>query len=391
MLNRYLLLHFDALGAVSIFITTLFALSGSLSSEMAGVAITSAMTFTTSVYWTCRQITQLEMDLNSVERVVEYLGVPQEPPATIESHRPPAYWPSNTNTTSLISVEDLEIRYAPELEPVLHGVSFTLKARERVGLLGRTGSGKSTLAMSLLRFVEPSKGRIVIDGIDISTIGLQDLRSRLTIIPQDAVLFSGTIRDNLDPFQEHDDNTLRDVLLRVRLTAESTNQSHRSSPVPPAEGEDREPVPSSASQSSRTIAGNEEQKGLITLDTNVSAGGANFSQGQRQLIAMARALLRQSSIIIMDEATSSIDFKTDATIQTTIREEFGNSLLITVAHRIKTVIDYDRLIILDKGVIVEFDTPRNLIEKEGGVFRDMCLKSGVFDELKEAAFASTAN
>ncbi|KDQ16443.1 hypothetical protein BOTBODRAFT_186497 [Botryobasidium botryosum FD-172 SS1] len=427
MLNRYLLLHFDALGAVSIFITTLFALSGSLSSEMAGVAITSAMTFTTSVYWTCRQITQLEMDLNSVERVVEYLDLPQEPPAIIESHRPPAYWPSSADSNSLVVVEDLEIRYAPDLDPVLHGISFTLKARERVGLLGRTGSGKSTLAMALLRFVEPSRGRIIIDGIDISTIGLQDLRSRLTIIPQDAVLFSGTIRDSLDPFQEHDDSTLRDVLLRVRLISESAHQSHKSSRAASVhDGVDEEIASSSVSQSSRTVTGNDEQKGLITLDSKVSAGGANFSQGQRQvsiftgcpfyphddidtrgssLLWRGRCygkcslsfyelfsltsfvMCRQSSVIIMDEATSSIDFKTDAIIQTTIREEFGNSLLITVAHRIRTVVDYDRLIILDKGVIVEFDTPRNLIEKEGGVFRDMCLKSGSFDELKAAALA----
>ncbi|KDQ16441.1 hypothetical protein BOTBODRAFT_186495 [Botryobasidium botryosum FD-172 SS1] len=382
MLNRYLSLHFDMIGALSVFLTTLFALLSSASPELVGVTITSAMAFTDSVYWACRQTTQLEMDLNSVERVVEYLDIPQEPPNIVESHRPPAYWPSSASLNPLVQVEDLEIRYAPELDPVLKGVSFTLKARERIGLLGRTGSGKSTLAMALLRFVEPSKGRITIDGVDVTTIGLQDLRSRLTIIPQDAVLFSGTIRDNLDPFQEHDDGTLRDALLRVQLVSDNTHQSgDRSSQASSARDntDDR-----GISQGFGTVMGSEEQTTLITLNTRVSASGANFSHGQRQLVALARALLRQSTVIIMDEATSSIDFNTDATIQKTIREQFGNSLLITIAHRIRTVVDYDRLIIMDKGTIVEFDTPSNLIAKEGGLFREMCMKSGAFGELAEA-------
>ena len=197
MTNRWLLLYFDTLGATGVLVTTLFALSGYVKAGTAGVCITSAMAFTTSVYWACRFWTALELDLkcvlhclllpyidillSSVERVVEYLDLPQEPPAVIESNRPPAYWPSSTgpNKDSMISVEDLVIKYAPELPAVLKNVSFSLKAGERVGLLGRTGSGKSTLAMSILRFVDPTSGRILIDGIDISTIGLYDLRSRI--------------------------------------------------------------------------------------------------------------------------------------------------------------------------------------------------------------------
>ncbi|KII83783.1 hypothetical protein PLICRDRAFT_702353 [Plicaturopsis crispa FD-325 SS-3] len=383
MTNRWLLLNFDGLGAIAVFVTTLFALSGFVSAGIAGLCITSAMAFTTSIYWACRFWTALELDLNSVERIVEYLDLPQEPPAVIESNRPPAYWPSSSSKDSLIHVEDLVIKYAPDLPPVLHGVSFDLKAKERIGLLGRTGSGKSTLAMSILRFVDPVSGRILIDGIDISTIGVHDLRTRITFIPQDATLFSGTLRDNLDPFGDHEDSECLDVLFRVQMISESAYQSQKTS---------REPsrAPSIHEGSSSSVAPtvvDADTKTKISLDTQVSAGGTNFSQGQRQLIAMARALLRRSSIIVLDEATSSIDFATDAKIQATIREEFGDSLLLTVAHRIKTVIDYDRLIVLDKGQIAEFDTPHNLIQKEDGIFRNMCLKSGTFADLEAAAKA----
>ncbi|KAI0672246.1 multidrug resistance-associated ABC transporter [Trametes maxima] len=389
MTNRWLLLLFDSLGATGILATTLFALSGYVDAGLAGVCITSAMSFTNSVYWACRFWTALELDLNSVERVVEYLDLPQEPAAIIETSRPPAYWPSSTSThqDSLVVVDDLVIKYAPDLPAVLRGISFSLKAKERVGLLGRTGSGKSTLAMSLLRFVDPSSGRVVIDGIDISTIGLHDLRSRLTFIPQDATLFSGTLRDNLDPFNEHSDAECLDVLYRVQMLTDSQLASQRTSREASRAASILENERDATIASVSTSPTETESKTAITLDTQVSPGGTNFSQGQRQLIAMARALLRRSAIIILDEATSSIDFATDAKIQATIREEFGNSLLLTVAHRLRTVIDYDRLLVLDKGELAEFDTPLNLIQKEGGIFRSMCLKSGTFAELETAAKA----
>ncbi|KAG1809100.1 uncharacterized protein BJ212DRAFT_1484598 [Suillus subaureus] len=383
MTNRWLLLNFDGLGGLAVLTTTLLALSGYVSAGTAGLCITSAMTFTTSVYWACRFWTALELDLNSVERVVEYLDLPQEPAAVIESSRPPAYWPSSSTKEGLLTVEDLVIKYAPELPPVLHNVSFTLNARERIGLLGRTGSGKSTLAMSILRFVDPVSGRILIDGIDISTIGVHDLRSRLTFIPQDATLFSGTLRDNLDPFGEHEDSECLDVLYRVQMLSQSAHQSLHNSRAPSRASTPDNVAPSVTSMAVTDVS--TESKITITLETQVSAGGTNFSQGQRQLIAMARALLRRSAIIVLDEATSSIDFDTDAKIQATIREEFTDSLLLTVAHRLRTVIDYDRLIVLDAGEVAEFDTPLNLIQKEDGIFRTMCLKSGTFAELEAAA------
>ncbi|KZP20527.1 multidrug resistance-associated ABC transporter [Athelia psychrophila] len=378
MTNCWLLFNLNALGALVVYMTTLFSISPYVTAGTAGLCITSAMAYTTSTYLGCRYYTTLELDLNSVERIVEYLSLPQEPPATIESNRPPAYWPSSSTKDALISVQNLVVKYAPELPAVLHGVSFDLQAKERIGLLGRTGSGKSTLAMSLLRFNDPVSGKILIDGIDISTIGVGDLRSRL-----DATLFSGTLRDNLDPFGDHEDSACLDVLRRVQLLTDSTGPSQRGS-------RDASRVPSirDDAESSLSVTSTEvEPTAKISLDTQISAGGANFSSGQRQLIAMARALLRHSSVIILDEATSSIDFATDAKIQATIREEFGDSLLLTVAHRLRTVIDYDRLIVLDKGEIAEFDTPLNLINKEGGIFRDMCLKSGTFGELEAEARA----
>ncbi|KAF7331513.1 ABC bile acid [Mycena kentingensis (nom. inval.)] len=382
MCNRWLLLNYDVLGGTAVYITALFAIIVLNDAGLAGLVITSALTFSENVYWTCRYWADLELNLksdlallqpashlkapicSSVERITEYLELPQEPPAIIESNRPPAYWPSSASNDALIAVEDLHIK---------------LKAGERVGLVGRTGSGKSTLAMSFLRFVDPSNGKIVVDGIDISKIGLHDLRSRMTFIPQDAVLFSGTLRDNLDPFNAHEDSVCFDVLRRVHLIASSDVQSRVPTPgTSRAASVDYGDV--SVDDSLSTAPTTIDTKTTLSLDTQVSAGGSNFSAGQRQLIALARALLRRSTIVIMDEATSSVDMATDAKIQHTIREEFARSLLITVAHRLKTIIDYDRVIVLDKGKIVEFDSPLELMRREGSVFKGMCMKRSMYSK-----------
>ncbi|KZT38562.1 P-loop containing nucleoside triphosphate hydrolase protein [Sistotremastrum suecicum HHB10207 ss-3] len=385
MANRWLLVNYDILGAVTILVTTLMAIAGGVPVGLAGITITCAMTFTHSVYWASRAYMNLEFNMNAVERVVEYLHIPQDPLPDIQSIRPPAYWPSKTTKNPMLEVRDLEIRYAPELPSVINGVSFALRAGERIGLLGRTGSGKSTLVKSLLRFVDPHRGSIKIDGIDITSIGLSDLRSKLTFIPQDAVLFAGNVRENLDPFGEliiddsdFTDAEYLDVLSRVHMIPSMSDSGSRATPLVP---DDKLRAMLSPSQPSESLAS-------ITLDTKISARGANLSQGQRQLVALAKALLRQSSIVILDEACHimlSIDFETDQKIQVTIREEFRGALVITIAHRLWTIIDYDRLIILDQGRMAEFDTPYNLIRKEGGIFRNMCLKSGMYQRLEEAA------
>lgn len=310
MTNRWLLLRFDVLGALSVYATTILCLSGAVSPGSAGVAITSAQGFVQACYWVSRFVGELEMDFNSVERIEEYLLLPPEPPSTIPGHQPPAYWPSYNGNNDFIRAENVEIKYAPELPTVFKG-SFSIKPGEKIGLIGRTGSGKSTVAMSMLRFTDPAAGKIILDGIDITSIGVDDLRSRITYIPQDAVLFSGTIRDNLDPFGEHTDAELIEALTRVKLINPDTAAATRAGTPSPSRNASLVAVDQRLAQvaaqdaainrtgsSSSLASGTGTPRVHITLNSEVSAGGANFSQGQRQLVAMARALLRRSNLIV---------------------------------------------------------------------------------------------
>ncbi|KAI0359724.1 P-loop containing nucleoside triphosphate hydrolase protein [Trametes cingulata] len=335
--------RYDCLGSVVVFLTTLFALWSSVSSGYAALVIVQAGIFAEASRQLVRVLAQVELDFNSVERIVEYLEVPQEAPAVVDEKRPPAAWP--TSNGELI-VQDLVVKYAPHLPAVLKNLSFYVKPTEKIAVVGRTGSGKSTLAMSLLRVVEPVQGHIIIDGIDITTIGLEDLRSRITIISQDVSLFSGTLRSNLDPFDEHSDQECWDVLERCHLTTILKGSMQRSQETP----------------------------SQISLDMPISQTGS-LSAGERQLVAMARAILRRSNVVILDEATSQIDTDLDDQIQRTIREEFAGAIVITIAHRLRTVLDYDRIMVLGAGEILEFDTPSVLLKKPGSVFREMCRAS----------------
>lgn len=212
--------------------------------------------------------------------------------------------------------------------------------------------GKSTLAVAFFRFMEARQGKIEIDGINIAKIGLEDLRSSLTIIPQDPVLFAGTIRSNLDPFTERDDLQVWNALRRVHFISEANDG-----------------------------IGSED----VNLDSAVSENGNNYSVGQRQLLSLARALIKSSKVIIMDEATANVDPETDARIQQTIRTEFDDSTILCIAHRLRTVIDFNRIMVLDQGKLVEFDTPYNLLMRDNGIFRKMCMESGEFDFLRQQA------
>ncbi|KAG9120092.1 hypothetical protein FRC07_004567, partial [Ceratobasidium sp. 392] len=207
-------------GALSVFMAITGSLMSGATAGLAGVVIVQAQQFVRGLYMSIRVWTELEQSFNSVERIQEYLELPSEPPTVIESSRPPATWPSTT--TGALVVKNLVIKYAPELEPALDGITLEIKPAEKIGIVGRTGSGKSTLALALFRFVDPTQGRIILDGIDITTIGVEDWRSRLTLIPQDATLFNGTMRENLDPFNEYDDATLYDALRRVHLHTSGT-------------------------------------------------------------------------------------------------------------------------------------------------------------------------
>lgn len=256
------------------------------------------------------------------------------------------------------------MRYAPDLDPVLKGLTFTVNAREKVGVVGRTGSGKSTLALSFFRFVEPTEGNILIDGIDICQIGTQDLRSNLTIIPQDPVLFSGTLRSNLDPFQEFDEESIMAALKRVELLPSDDDVDV------PEQGD-------SHSREDLLLTSNV----FTDLESPVSEGGQNFSQGQRQLICLARALLKRNRIVLMDEATASVDFETDEAIQKTIATEFADCTILCIAHRLRTVIEYDKILVLDQGEIAEFASPLVLLNTPDSIFNKMCENSGEYEAL----------
>ncbi|CAG8495816.1 30_t:CDS:2 [Acaulospora morrowiae] len=299
-----------------------------------------------------KDYTTMETSLGSVERIQEYIDMPQELTGAIASAHPPAAWPTRGD----IEVSDLVVRYGQNDQPVLRDISFTVHDEERIGIVGRTGSGKTTLANSFFRLTEATEGRIVIDGIDISNIGLEDLRTRLTIISQDPVLFEGTIRSNLDIREEYEDHELWESLRRVHLVH----------------------IEEASPNGQLLIIGP-----ITSLDDPVNEGGSNFSRGQRQLICLARTLLRQSKIIIMDEATASVDAETDNKIQEIIREEFQHATILCISHRLKTVIDSDRILVLNEGMIAEFDTPYRLINDPDSLFRYLCEQSGELESLTE--------
>ncbi|CAG8439704.1 11549_t:CDS:10 [Acaulospora morrowiae] len=330
-----------------------------------GLILSYATQVNVNFNYCIRQTAEVEANMNAVERLIYYANsLEMEAEPIIEQNRPPPEWPFKGD----IEIIDLVIKYGPEMPPVLKGVSIHIKASEKIGIVGRTGCGKSTLATSFFRLVEPTSGQIMIDDIDITTIGLRDLRSRITIIPQDPVLFNGTLRSNLDPFNEHDDLTLWNALRRAHLiNGNGEAKNHLSLHT-------QEKVPELSMNTNRYEGFN--------LDSPVIEHGNNFSQGQQQLIALSRALVRNSKLIIMDEATASVDFRTDSLIQKTIREEFTDSTVITIAHRLRTIADYDRILVMDAGKVVEFDSPSKLIREPKSMFRGMCESSGDLDELE---------
>nr|XP_018261799.1 ATP-binding cassette transporter [Kwoniella dejecticola CBS 10117]OBR83957.1 ATP-binding cassette transporter [Kwoniella dejecticola CBS 10117] len=371
-INRLLNNFSNFIGAFVTIFAAVFALRNpDMDAGAVGLSITYALSFTEYVLWVVRLYAASEMSMNSVERVGEYLELEVEEEEYAKGIEPPAYWPSREGS---VVVENLTCKYAPQLEPVLQGVSFTIGPREKIGVCGRTGSGKSTLALSFFRFLHQDGGKITIDGIDISKISLTALRSRLTILPQEAQLFSGTVRDNLDPFDQHEDSAIWEALSQCGLVNRSRYPS-RTLQVGQDAATDRE-------------EGEEEERVMIrSLDEKVAVGGKNFSQGQRQLLALARGLLklRSSSFLIMDESTANLDHATDATIQSVLRSEMKDVQMIVIAHRLMTVCGLDKILVLDHGKVVEFGTPYELMQKENGSFRELCKQSGEESQLLELA------
>ena len=341
-----------------------------MDASLGGFTLGFTLQYTEAVMWVLRNLSNVELGMNATERIIEYAEIDTEDEGGVDA---PASWPSEGR----LVVEDLWVGYAPDLPPVLKGLSFQVQRNERIGVVGRTGAGKSSLTLALFRFLEARRGTILIDGLNISTIKLYDLRSRLAIIPQDPVLFSGTVRSNLDPFDEHDDGELLDALQRVHLIESAPPTPHTSSSNLSTSAE----ISVSTTPSGVTTPRAHKNPSL-SLNTPISESGLNLSQGQRQLLCLARAIVSRPKIMVLDEATSAVDKVTDALIQRSIREEFRDATLIVIAHRLSTIADFDRLLVLDQGVAVEFDEPRRLLERES-VFKAMVESSGEREALRE--------
>uniref|UniRef100_A0A669AWL8 Canalicular multispecific organic anion transporter 1 n=1 Tax=Oreochromis niloticus TaxID=8128 RepID=A0A669AWL8_ORENI len=325
MSDRWLAMRLEFVGNLVVFFAALFAVISrdSIDSNVVGLSVSYALNVTQTLNWLVRMTSELETNIVAVERVNEYTQLKNEADWVIDT-RPPQMWPE----AGRVQFENFKVRYRPELDLVLHGITCDIDSTEKIGIVGRTGAGKSSLTNCLFRIIEAAEGCIRIDDVDISTTGLHDLRNRLTIIPQDPVLFSGSLRMNLDPFDKFSDEEIWRVL----------ELSHLKS----------------------YVSGLQEG-----LQHKVAEGGENLSVGQRQLLCLARALLRKSRILILDEATAAVDLETDNLIQNTIRKEFSDCTVLTIAHRLHSIMDSSRVMVLDAGKIVEFDSPSNLLEKEG--------------------------
>lgn len=300
-----------------------------------GLAITQAMGLTGMFQWGMRQSTELENQMTSVERIQEYSNIESEPPLLSEGKKkPPPSWPESGR----VEFRNVFLYYTPDEPPVLRDLTLEIEPKEKVGIVGRTGAGKSSLINALFRLAK-IEGEIIIDGRETSTMGLHELRSQISIIPQEPVLFSGTMRHNLDPFDEYPDQVLWRALEEVELL---------------------EAV-------SELPAG---------LSSRMSEGGGNFSVGQRQLVCLARAIVRRNRLLVLDEATANVDPQTDHLIQTTIRNKFADCTVLTIAHRLHTVMDSDKVLVMDAGQMVEFAHPHVLLQKEGGVLRAMVEQTG---------------
>uniref|UniRef100_A0A671TK26 ATP binding cassette subfamily C member 12 n=1 Tax=Sparus aurata TaxID=8175 RepID=A0A671TK26_SPAAU len=332
--TRWLSFWLDFMAATMTLMVSLFVVLSDdkiISPSLKGLAMSYTIQLTGLLQYTVRQSTEVEARFNSVERLLEYItGCKSEAPRHIKEAEIPEHWPK----AGAITFQDYKMRYRENTPIVLNGLNFSIRAGEKLGIVGRTGSGKSTLGVALFRLVEPADGSIVIDGVDVMSIGLQDLRSKLSIIPQDPVLFIGTVRYNLDPFNYYTDEEIWAALEKTYMKD--------------------------------SISKLEEK-----LQAPVQENGENFSVGERQLMCMARALLRNSKIILLDEATASIDSETDALIQNTIKEAFHDCTMLTIAHRINTVMYADRILVMDNGKVAELDSPAVLMQRPDSLFASL--------------------
>ncbi|XP_067675074.1 multidrug resistance-associated protein 1-like [Haliotis asinina] len=328
----------EVIGNIIVLAASLFAVMSrdTLSGGLVGLSVSYAIEITANLNWMVQLVSEVETQIVTVERVKQYTEIQSEPAWDIPERRPTHDWPD----AGVVKFLDYSTRYREGLDLVLKGVTCTVHSGEKVGIVGRTGAGKSSLTLSLFRLIEAEGGEINIDGVDVSTLGLHDLRSKLTILPQDPLLFAGSLRGNVDPFNQYSDSQIWRAL----------EQAHLKTFV--------EVLPDG-------------------LEHECSEGGENMSVGQRQLLCLARALLKKTRILVLDEATAAVDMETDDLIQQTIRSEFKECTVLTIAHRLNTVMDYDRILVLDNGRVCEFDTPSILLRQPDSIFYNMAKTAGL--------------
>ncbi|KAJ7245130.1 multidrug resistance-associated ABC transporter [Mycena haematopus] len=339
--NRWLAVRLEIVGAVIILVVAVLALVGLITTGvdagLVGLVLAYAMNATSSLNWVVRSASDVEQNIVSVERILHQIDVPPEAPQYIPEAKPKNDWPSQGK----IEFHNYSTRYRAELDLVLKNISLTIAPSEKLGVCGRTGAGKSSLLLALFRIIEGVEGSIVIDGVEIQNIGLHDLRSSISIVPQMPDLFEGTLRENIDPIGEHADADIWVALGQAHL---------------------REYVESLPER----------------LDAPVREGGQSLSSGQRQLLCFARALLRKSKILVLDEATSAVDLDTDKAIQDIIQgPAFTNTTIITIAHRLNTIIGGSRILVMDQGKVAEFDTPQNLLANKSSIFYSLATEAGL--------------
>ncbi|KAF7824758.1 ABC transporter C family member 3-like isoform X1 [Senna tora] len=323
----------DMLSAITFAFFLIFLITmprGVINPGIAGLAVTYGLNLNCLQAWVIWCLCNMENKIISVERILQYTSIPSEPPLVIEENRPDPSWPSHGE----IDIHNLQVRYAPHLPLVLRGITCKFPGGLKTGIVGRTGSGKTTLIHTLFRINDPTSGHIMIDGINISSIGLHDLRSRLSIIPQDPTMFEGTVRSNLDPLEEYTDEQIWEALDKCQLGEEVRNKEGK-------------------------------------LDYAVSENGENWSMGQRQLVCLGRVLLKRSKVLVLDEATASVDTATDNLIQQTLRQHFSDCTVITIAHRITSVLHSDMVLLLNQGLIEECDSPTRLLEDKSSSFAQL--------------------
>ncbi|XP_009608983.1 ABC transporter C family member 14 [Nicotiana tomentosiformis] len=323
--NEWLGFRLELMGSLLLCVSAMFMIvlpSSIIKPENVGLSLSYGLSLNSVLFWSIFVSCFVENKMVSVERLKQFSEIPSEAEWRKMDFLPPSSWPSRGN----VELENVQVRYRPNTPLVLKGVTLSIRGGEKIGVVGRTGGGKSTLIQVFFRLVEPAAGRIIIDDVDISRLGLHDLRSRFGIIPQEPVLFEGTVRSNIDPIGQYSDDEIWKSLERCQL---------------------------------KDVVSLKPEK----LDSPVVDNGDNWSVGQRQLLCLGRVMLKRSRLLFMDEATASVDSQTDAVIQKIIREDFAACTIISIAHRIPTVMDCDRVLVIDAGIAKEFDKPSRLLER----------------------------